>query len=118
MHYLEASAESVHAARCCARSVCAEHGVDCDRAEDVVLVASELVGNAVRYGAPPLAYDVEIDGPDVLVVVQDGDDTPPGDGSASPTSAEGGRGLFIVSQLAREWGWMRCRGGKQVWARI
>lgn len=118
MQPLIPAAESVRAARSSARAVCLDYGMDGERAEDAALVASELIGNAIRHGAPPLAYHVEIDGPDVLVVVQDGDDSPPADGSSSPMSGESGRGLFIVSQLAREWGWQRCTGGKQVWARV
>lgn len=118
MRSLIPSAESVRAARSFARAVCVDHGVSADRAEDAVLVTSELIGNAVRHGAPPLAYEVEIHGNDVLVVVQDGGNHPPADGSSSPISGQSGRGLFIVSQLAQDWGWRRCTGGKQVWARI
>ncbi len=84
-----------------------------------MLVTSELVGNAVRHGAPPLAYDVALDDGDVLVVVEDSDDQPPGDAQiCSASDAEGGRGLFLVSRLARRWGWRRLGRGKQIWARL
>ena len=118
MRPLIPAAESFRAARTSARAVCVAHGVDGGRADDVVLVTSELIGNAVRHGAPPMSYDVEVHGQDVLVVVQDGGDQLLASGSSSPHGGESGRGLFIVSQLAQEWGWRRCIGGKQVWARV
>lgn len=106
-------------ARSVARTVCAQHGVDEDRQEDVVLVISELVGNAIRHGAAPLSYDVVADQEGVLVLVQDADEHPPGVGAPAPPSKESGRGLFLVGELARDWGWsLCCGGGKRVWATL
>ena len=100
-------------------SVCSAEHVDAQRCDAALLVTSELVGNAVRHGAPPLAYDVALDDGDVLVVVEDSDDEPPGDAGSCPVEeAEGGRGLFLVGQLARRWGWDRLARGKRVWARL
>ena len=69
-----------------------------DLVDDVRLVTSELVGNAVRHGEPPVTLDVVIDDTDgrhrVVLTCHDGG---PWDGSdPSPGS---GRGLVIVRAL-------------------
>ena len=69
-----------------------------DLVDDVRLVTSELVGNAVRHGEPPVTLDVLIDDSDgrhrVVLTCHDGG---PWDGSdPSPSS---GRGLVIVRAL-------------------
>lgn len=118
--------ETARDARRQARLACAEHGVPDSRCDDIVLVLSELVGNAVLHGSPPVRYAVAPDGPDVLVTVEDSDPTlpagPAGAGTAStsdPTDdAESGRGLQIVAALSRMWGWRPTSAGKLVWARL
>ncbi|SHG21957.1 Anti-sigma regulatory factor (Ser/Thr protein kinase) [Jatrophihabitans endophyticus] len=90
-----------------------------DSVDDVVLVASELVGNAVRHVDDPADLDIawDVDDSTVLVRVRD-------TGSEDPhlqhvgAEATGGRGLAIVSALALEWGVQRVGHGKQVWARV
>jgi anti-sigma regulatory factor (Ser/Thr protein kinase) len=69
-----------------------------DLVEDVRLVTSELVGNAVRHGEPPVTLEVLLDDDDgrhrVVLTCRDGG---PWDGSdPSPGS---GRGLVIVRAL-------------------
>lgn len=107
----------VSEARAYARSRCRDSRLRDDRCDDVVLVLSELLGNAIRHGRPPLSYDVEVDGEDVVVVVQDAESASPQTAAPAP-AAESGRGLVIVEQLARDWGWRACRDGKRVWARL
>lgn len=75
--------------------------------DDVRLVVSELVTNAVRHGVPPVSLDVEADDRDgrrrIVVICRDAG---PWDGSApSPT---GGRGLQLVRALATD---VRIEGG-------
>lgn len=118
MQPLIASPQCIRAARAAARAVCLHNGIRGERMEDVVLVTSELVGNAIRHGRSPLAYDVAMDGNAVRVVVQDAAPRPPGHVSPAQSSAEGGRGLFIVAQLARDWGWSPCSDGKCIWATL
>ena len=72
-------------------------GLD-DLVDDVRLVTSELVGNAVRHGEPPVTLEVVLDDDGgrhrVVLTCQDGG---PWDGSdPSPGS---GRGLVIVRAL-------------------
>jgi anti-sigma regulatory factor (Ser/Thr protein kinase) len=85
-------------------------------ADDVVLVVSELVTNAVRAGASTIHVTLDATAHRVVLVVDD-------DASGWPTlmdadnDAVGGRGLSIVEQLADEWHVSRHVGGKRVTAR-
>ncbi|MGD1221038.1 SpoIIE family protein phosphatase [Streptomyces krungchingensis] len=77
------------------------------------LMVSEVVTNAVRFASRPIS--LRLLRTDVLrcEVTDDSPEVPrmrhaaPGD--------EGGRGLFLVSQLARRWGATRLSTGKVVW---
>lgn len=99
--------------------------------DDVLLVASELVTNAISATGvlteKPTWDELERLGlvhvrlvglrDSVVVEVWDVSDEPPrlqrvGD------DAEGGRGLFLVQQLATRWGSYRTTGGKAVWAQL
>jgi two-component sensor histidine kinase len=92
-----------------------------DSIDDVVLVASELVGNAVLHAAA--SYDQELDvrwdveSDTVTVQVVDGSADLPRQRSTNE-SETGGRGLAIVAALAVDWGVRRNERGKQVWARV
>lgn len=84
-------------------------------ADDLTLIVSELVTNAVRYGAPPVHVEVRLDERALTVTVVDADPGPP-----VPTSpgheAEGGRGLLLIDLLAAEHGVRPEPPGKAVWA--
>ena len=112
------SPECVRDARAYARSRSAEQHVEGDRQDVLVLAVSELVGNAVRHGQPPVSYEIAPDGDDLVLVVRDADPGLPGDGADRGTEGEGGRGLFLIAQLARSWGWEPVDGGKRVWVRV
>ena len=89
-------------------------GVDAD---DVALVMTELVSNAMRHGSGPVDIDLH-DGPGtVRISVADSSETPPqlpgADGMAL-----GGRGLMILGGLGI-WGVdPRPAGGKTVWCEL
>ncbi|MBE7187332.1 ATP-binding protein [Jatrophihabitans endophyticus] len=93
--------------------------VTADSVDDVVLVVSELVGNAVVHSAPASDLDVAWDVEDHLVIVRVKDHSEraphPRDASDDATS---GRGLAIVAALSAEWGVQRATRGKQVWAKV
>lgn len=85
--------------------------------EDVVLLVSEMVTNAIRYAEPPVRLELQAGGRDVVVAVRDGSPEPPtrrpaGDG------AEGGRGMLLVDLLTTEHGVRVDPPGKTVWARL
>ncbi|WP_234537513.1 ATP-binding SpoIIE family protein phosphatase [Streptomyces shenzhenensis] len=83
-------------------------------ADPTGLMVSELVTNAVRHShGRPLQLRL-IRGETLLCEVDDDDHTLPTLLSAEPGD-EAGRGLRVVSTLAREWGTSRTTAGKTVW---
>ncbi|MFI8192386.1 SpoIIE family protein phosphatase [Streptomyces sp. NPDC085946] len=78
------------------------------------LVLSELLTNAIRYGAPPVRVRMLL-GRTLVCEVSDGSNTSPRLRRAASTD-EGGRGLFLVSQFADRWGTRYVARGKVIWA--
>ncbi|MGW1725700.1 SpoIIE family protein phosphatase [Streptomyces sp. NPDC002306] len=78
------------------------------------LILSELVTNAIRYGAAPLRVRLLRDR-SLICEVFDGGSTSPHMRHAAMTD-EGGRGLFLVAQLADRWGTRYTPHGKFIWA--
>ncbi|MER6415424.1 SpoIIE family protein phosphatase [Streptomyces humidus] len=78
------------------------------------LVLSELVTNAVRYGCGPIHMRLIHDRA-LICEVTDGSSTSPHLRYATTTD-EGGRGLFLVSQLTERWGTRYTPQGKVIWA--
>ncbi|MFD9128611.1 ATP-binding protein [Kitasatospora sp. NPDC059571] len=75
------------------------------------LVVSELVTNVVRYGDPPCRLRL-IHADRLSVEVSDGEASSPHLRHARTTD-EGGRGLYIVSQLADRWGVRYAAAGRR-----
>ncbi|MFI6932038.1 SpoIIE family protein phosphatase [Streptomyces sp. NPDC050287] len=78
------------------------------------LILSELVTNAIRYGGDPIHVRVLYDRT-LICEVFDSSNTSPRLRYAATTD-EGGRGLFLVAQLAERWGTRYTREGKVIWA--
>ncbi|MBB5930909.1 SpoIIE family protein phosphatase [Streptomyces echinatus] len=78
------------------------------------LILSELLTNAIRYGAPPVRVRLLL-GRTLVCEVSDGSNTSPRLRQAATTD-EGGRGLFLVSQFADMWGTRYVTRGKVIWA--
>ena len=77
------------------------------------LMISELVTNAIRYGGEPIQLRLIRDR--VLTCeVSDASSTSPRLRRARTTD-EGGRGLFLVAQLAQHWGTRYTVNGKVIW---
>ncbi|MFJ3720067.1 SpoIIE family protein phosphatase [Streptomyces sp. NPDC090057] len=80
------------------------------------LVLSELITNAIRYGSDPVHVRLIRDR--VLICeVADGSSTSPHLRYAATTD-EGGRGLFLVSQMTERWGTRYTPQGKVIWAEV
>ncbi|ARF59252.1 SpoIIE family protein phosphatase [Streptomyces gilvosporeus] len=87
-----------------------------DIAFTIEVLVSELVTNAIRYGRPPI--QLRLIRTSVLICeVSDGSSSAPHLRRAR-TLDEGGRGLFLVAQLAERWGSRHHAGGKTIWAEI
>ncbi|MEV8532468.1 SpoIIE family protein phosphatase [Streptomyces sp. NPDC051211] len=80
------------------------------------LILSELITNAIRYGGEPIRVRLLRDR--VLTCeVSDSSSTAPHLRYAATTD-EGGRGLFLVAQLAERWGTRYTGRGKVIWAEL
>ena len=76
-------------------------GADADRARDIVLCASELLTNALRYSNGPARLVMSMRAGAVHLEVSDTSATAPREsGTRSETLKENGKGLHIVKALA------------------
>ncbi|MFJ4930287.1 SpoIIE family protein phosphatase [Streptomyces sp. NPDC088736] len=111
---LPAGPQAAPIARAAARRQLEAWDVDEETAFTTELIVSELVGNAVRYGAPPLRLRLIFE----RMLTCEVSDT----ATSSPqvkharTVDETGRGLFIIASLADQWGTHYRTRGKTVWA--
>lgn len=80
--------------------------------ENLSLVVSELVSNAVVHGEDPIVLGLDECGDSICVEVSDGDPD-------SPSSFSERVGLLIVERLSRRVGMTRHAGdGKTTWAEV
>ncbi|MGW8360033.1 ATP-binding protein, partial [Streptomyces wedmorensis] len=77
------------------------------------LIISELVTNAIRYGAAPICVRL-VHARTLICQVADATGTSPRVRLAADTD-EGGRGLFLVGQIAQRWGTRYTETGKIIW---
>ncbi|MEU6385988.1 SpoIIE family protein phosphatase [Streptomyces bauhiniae] len=109
--------QAAEAARACCEQHLRAWGLDEEVRFNGQLIVSEFAGNAVRHGTPPARLRLIFDQALTIEVSDTGGNAPllrhaqEGD--------EGGRGLFIVSQLADRWGTRyESGGGKTIWAEV
>ena len=87
--------------------------------EDLLLVVSELVTNAVLHGAEPIVVTVVREHERVRVEVTDAAPDSSPYSSRVTKESTAGRGLSVVTRLAAAWGWRADPGtGKTVWAEL
>ena len=119
--------EAVSQARRFARQTLTGWGME-NLADDVALVVSELVTNALRHGVAAAGAPAAADGAPTVRLglarwssrlvcsVRDPSSTGPAPKSPGFT-AESGRGLHLVASCTETWGWHPLTGaGKVVWA--
>jgi anti-sigma regulatory factor (Ser/Thr protein kinase) len=102
-----------------------------ERFDDVALIVSELVTNALRHALPadiprdedsPVRLHLVRWTSRLVCAVRDPSPESPiarDDAEIADSSAESGRGLFLVDSFADSWGWHPLAGtlgGKVVWA--
>jgi anti-sigma regulatory factor (Ser/Thr protein kinase) len=113
---LEHCAQTPSVARAAAAELVAELHLE-PIGDDVALVVSELVTNAVRHASPPVRLELSADDRRVTVGVADGSDRTPV-ARAADDDCEGGRGMPLVDLLAAESGVSPHPPGKTVWAAL
>ena len=86
-------------------------------AGNVVLLASELVTNAVRHGRPPIILRLSRTTSELLLEVIDAAGHVPRVLRPGPAD-DHGRGLHLVSTLAQKWGTRMTEQGKAVWCTL
>jgi anti-sigma regulatory factor (Ser/Thr protein kinase) len=99
---LEHSTQAPARARHAAHRALAGLGVDADRLQDVLLVVSELVTNAVTHALPPVVLHLTLTagGTGIRVRVTDGGPAPtPATWAAQRPSDEHGRGTGVMDVL-------------------
>ncbi len=109
---LPAEATAAGRARSLVSDRLAEWGLD-ELAFTTELIVSELVTNAYRYAGGPVLLRLIRDG-HLICEVSDTSSTSPHLRQARSTD-EGGRGLFLVAQLAELWGTRYGRNSKTIW---
>jgi len=93
-----------------------------DLVDDVVLLTSELVTNAVVHAGTEVQVTCRMSGTAIEVAVRDRHPArslgPPGRQGDDPAARTSGRGLLLPSALATAWGVSYTRAAKAVWFRI
>jgi anti-sigma regulatory factor (Ser/Thr protein kinase) len=102
-------------ARRFADDICRSWQVPPDLAVEIVLVASELVENALLFTSSDCVLRMELREGLLSVAVRDSSPWPPVLNTPLPDQHDG-RGLVLVERTAAAWGWMPASGGKVVWA--
>jgi len=89
------------------------HGWGCSNVDDVALVFSELVTNALMHTTGSSTTVITHGPSSVRIEVHDGSRSIP---ALRHDTSAGGFGLRIVSQLSDDWGWDQTSTGKVVWS--
>jgi anti-sigma regulatory factor (Ser/Thr protein kinase) len=105
-------------ARHFARDVCLEWGLFGEVVDDVELLVSELVTNAVLHARSRARLTIEERGSRLRVSVADESATEPRLRDYGPESVTG-RGILLVDRLSEQWGVEHDDGdGKRVWFEV
>ncbi|MFD5827719.1 ATP-binding protein [Lentzea sp. NPDC060358] len=109
---------SPRAARRFVARTCTEWELPDRLAQDAVHVASELVQNTIAHTGSEVRLRLELRRGRVTVAVGDDDPAPAVLADPGGDAANAGRGVHIVTQLARTWGCVvdRLESRKTVWA--
>jgi anti-sigma regulatory factor (Ser/Thr protein kinase) len=86
--------------------------------EEAELIVAELASNAVLHARSPFRVSVSRMGSEIKISVQDASTRPPESLAhlAARPGHPGGRGIWIVAELSRNWDTQPERDGKTIWA--
>ncbi|WP_225447037.1 ATP-binding protein [Streptacidiphilus sp. PB12-B1b] len=92
----------------------------CEVAEDVLLLVSELVTNACLHAGRPTGLVLRCSGDRLRIEVSDASPVPPAPRPRPwhEAARPGGHGLHIVARLGTDWGFAPGPGGKTVWVEV
>ncbi|HET6549665.1 MAG TPA: SpoIIE family protein phosphatase, partial [Solirubrobacter sp.] len=114
---LEPDTGALRAARGFVAETLAGWGLGGELREDALLVAGELVTNAVLHGRPPIELRLRRGARHLLIEVDDGAAAIPRKLRPSPREYHG-RGLQLTAAVAERWGARPLREGKSVWCQL
>ena len=96
----------------------AERAAGAEGAAKVALVATELAGNALLHGLPPVEVRLLSDDGHWLIEVTDSNPADPPTVASPGQATAGGRGLRIARALSTGIGWYIGGQAKHVWATV
>jgi anti-sigma regulatory factor (Ser/Thr protein kinase) len=111
---VEAEASAVPPARAFVDRTLTTWSLPRELVRDAVLLATEMVANAILHGRPPIELRLRWAAGQLLLEVDDGATVLPRKLRPAPED-EHGRGLQLVAMLADRWGTRPLRDGKSVW---
>jgi anti-sigma regulatory factor (Ser/Thr protein kinase) len=115
---LAPSAETGSLARRDLRRLFASARVDADTSETAVLLANELVTNAVEHGRGSAYLDATVRSGAIRLEVTDSSTVEPRPNTGVGELDERGRGLILIDALASRWGVRPRPDGKTVWCEL
>ncbi|WP_433291761.1 ATP-binding protein [Pseudonocardia sp. CA-142604] len=113
---LPAELGSTRAARETVRVACRDWRVDDHTCDDALLVATELVANAVDHAQTPCVLILSRDHDGLRITVRDFAPRQLPELQPVDVTAARGRGLQVVAAVSRDWGVTTVDGEKSVWA--
>jgi anti-sigma regulatory factor (Ser/Thr protein kinase) len=115
---LAPSAETGSLARRALRQLFATAAIDEETRETAVLLANELVTNAVEHGGGTTYLDAAVQDRAIRLEVTDSSSVAPRPSTDVGDLAERGRGLLLIDALASRWGVQPKLDGKTVWCEL
>jgi anti-sigma regulatory factor (Ser/Thr protein kinase) len=106
--------ESIGAARRFTRAALRRHSIPPDTIDTAILLVSELATNALLHADSAIRLRVRVADDDVRIEVCDSSPDGPVLGSGG-WERESGRGMELVSTLAKGWDWSPRDDGKVIW---
>jgi anti-sigma regulatory factor (Ser/Thr protein kinase) len=115
---LAASATTGSLARQALRQLLTSARIDRETSETAVLLATELVTNAVEHGRGAAYLDATVEERAIRLAVTDSSTVAPRPNTEVTELDERGRGLILIDALASRWGVRPQSDGKTVWCEL